>query len=172
MRLSIVYQIPQGRLFINFPSASVECSRIQHNGHCYLSLSNQSLRKMAHKLSKLCLLLYLLVSLYVSLQQRQPKVEILTHLMIVVFDESHSGIYLFATCSPHLPTKNIISNFHEYLTDHNGLLIFVIGFFVKRIWFVKKKGESLKFVFREHMRWSAHWFTKEDLLWQTPILSN
>ena len=97
-----------------------------------ISLSNQSLRKMAHKLSKLCLLLYLSVSLYVSLQQRQPKVEILTHLMIVVFDESHSGIYLFATCSPILLTKNIISNFHEYIIDHKGLLIFVIaGFLLK-----------------------------------------
>ena len=98
-----------------------------------ISLSNQSLRKMAHKLSKLCLLLYLSVSLYVSLQQRQPKVEILTHLMIVVLDESHSGIYLFATCSPHLLTKNIISNFHEYLTDH----ISHNRLFVKRICFIK-----------------------------------
>ena len=122
LRLSIVYQIPQGRLFINFPSASVECSRAS-TMDIAISLSNQSLRKMAHKLSKLCLLLYLSVSLYVSLQQRQPKVEILTHLMIVVLDESHSGIYFFATCSPHLPTKNIISNFHEYLTDHNGFTL-------------------------------------------------
>jgi hypothetical protein len=97
-----------------------------------ISLSNQSLRKMAHKLSKLCLLLYLSVSLYVSLQQRQPKVEILTHLMIVVLDESHCGIYFFATCSPILLTKNIISNFHEYLFHHKGLLIFVIaGFLLK-----------------------------------------
>ena len=96
LRLSIVYQIPQGRLFINFPSASVECSRAQTQW-TLLSLSPHSMATKVYARWRINYLNFAFCCISPSSNSSsngEPKVEILTHLMIVVLDESHSALWL------------------------------------------------------------------------------